>query len=66
MMILKVSVPIWGLFNLTSSLTPQQSGERGSVSVPIWGLFNLTAYDTYFYSLRYEDKFPSPSGDYLI
>ena len=38
-----VSVPIWGLFNLTIAyvlcevLTPNEK-----VSVPIWGLFNLT------------------------
>ena len=38
-----VSVPIWGLFNLTLS-TPEieKEKEQKAVSVPIWGLFNLT------------------------
>ena len=40
-----VSVPIWGLFNLTLS-TPEieKEKEQKAVSVPIWGLFNLTLY----------------------
>ena len=44
-----------------------QNSTEVLVSVPIWGLFNLT------YSGRnltrvypFQDKFPSPSGDYLI
>ena len=39
----KVSVPIWGLFNLTLiSYYIRWGPRRCRVSVPIWGLFNLT------------------------
>ena len=44
-----VSVPIWGLFNLTTSKLDRasQTMKGFKVSVPIWGLFNLTlAYYT--------------------
>ena len=40
---MEVSVPIWGLFNLTR--TKQNAygiTSQKRVSVPIWGLFNLT------------------------
>ena len=38
-----VSVPIWGLFNLTCTITSTKRNAYGIVvSVPIWGLFNLT------------------------
>ena len=39
-----VSVPIWGLFNLTSyRYIEAMLDTKGEVSVPIWGLFNLTS-----------------------
>ena len=39
----QVSVPIWGLFNLTYISSEAQENEKAvKVSVPIWGLFNLT------------------------
>ena len=42
----KVSVPIWGLFNLTLiSYYIRWGPRRCRVSVPIWGLFNLTGLD---------------------
>ena len=38
-----VSVPIWGLFNLTHNwLFLIMEEFYNEVSVPIWGLFNLT------------------------
>ena len=38
-----VSVPIWGLFNLTVAIGYGITTDGvDSVSVPIWGLFNLT------------------------
>ncbi len=38
-----VSVPIWGLFNLTMlSVKGNKVANQFIVSVPIWGLFNLT------------------------
>ena len=38
-----VSVPLWGLFNLTDSLSNLVRGVgESAVSVPLWGLFNLT------------------------
>ena len=37
-----------------------------NVSVPIWGLFNLTDTTTSFQCEVITNKFPSPSGDYLI
>ena len=41
--VVKVSVPLWGLFNLTiSSLLLSYRLNNFSVSVPLWGLFNLT------------------------
>ena len=36
------------------------------VSVPIRGLFNLTVSKDKTYQDHHEEKFPSPSGDYLI
>ena len=42
----KVSVPIWGLFNLTGPIREGHLATMESVvSVPIWGLFNLTKGD---------------------
>ena len=38
----EVSVPIWGLFNLTWRNTMLLKNATAYVSVPIWGLFNLT------------------------
>ena len=38
----QVSVPIWGLFNLTQPVATESDANKKSVSVPIWGLFNLT------------------------
>ena len=62
-----VSVPIRGLFNLT---TLNDEFERcqccDEVSVPIRGLFNLTKHiDTVDWS-EVPVEFPSPLGDYLI
>ena len=38
-----VSVPIWGLFNLTKRKREDEKLlKQNRVSVPIWGLFNLT------------------------
>ena len=61
-----VSVPIRGLFNLTSKSTTKAELEEIRVSVPIRGLFNLTHKINEFMSLASEVGFPSPSGDYLI
>ena len=36
------------------------------VSVPIRGLFNLTIQDRKYVATVDTEKFPSPSGDYLI
>ena len=64
---LVVSVPIWGLFNLTKTLpTYLIKSIKNSVSVPIWGLFNLTIQDIDENPQDYIKSFPSPSGDYLI
>ena len=46
-----VSVPIWGLFNLTILIST--SNDKPSyllVSVPIWGLFNLTVLKVTLYT----------------
>ena len=51
--ILIVSVPIWGLFNLTDFYNAWDYDVTCiTVSVPIWGLFNLT-----FYSIRVDMNF---------
>ena len=45
-----VSVPIWGLFNLTGNgYSMMFRTKKENVSVPIWGLFNLTIIDPYSY-----------------
>ena len=64
-LIVRVSVPIRGLFNLTIKYKDTIDKDKASVSVPIRGLFNLTTKsNAYEYSKR--KWFPSPSGDYLI
>ena len=62
-----VSVPIRGLFNLTSlRYEDNLYFLEDMVSVPIRGLFNLTLeYDESERNANYA-TFPSPSGDYLI
>ena len=37
-----VSVPLWGLFNLTRKIGLKATPLEKTVSVPLWGLFNLT------------------------
>ena len=39
-----VSVPLWGLFNLTiDKIILYINVKMNYVSVPLWGLFNLTS-----------------------
>ena len=61
-----VSVPIRGLFNLTVWLIRIVDCKYQPVSVPIRGLFNLTINVKIITKQGYKNKFPSPSGDYLI
>ena len=63
-----VSVPIRGLFNLTSVENPSDVIKVAiEVSVPIRGLFNLTKYyNRQLQNVSAGRVFPSPSGDYLI
>ena len=64
-MIISVSVPLWGSFNLTVRyLFGENNYCQGRVSVPLWGSFNLTQG---FTDEQLEVfKFPSPNGDHLI
>ena len=48
-----ISVPIWGLFNLTNSHKKEvHNMNKVEISVPIWGLFNLTCVQKIFYLWR--------------
>ena len=62
-----VSVPIRGLFNLTTIIMNILTLiNEVEVSVPIRGLFNLTDMQALLKKNEEAEKFPSPSGDYLI
>ena len=62
-----VSVPIRGLFNLTSVDEARvMVMDQLRVSVPIRGLFNLTGSDAKQIREILKERFPSPLGDYLI
>ena len=46
--IVLVSVPLWGLFNLTIWTWQFELNDLlTTVSVPLWGLFNLTLIKSY-------------------
>ena len=62
-----ISVPIRGLFNLIMMVILLIKQEDIiMVSVPVRGLFNLTRKE-YKVNVNADlNKFPSPSGDYLI
>ena len=63
----QVSVPLWGLFNLTATKNDSEKELlKKQVSVPLWGLFNLTGVKTVNIGTNVNTKFPSPYGDYLI